>query len=236
MSTPPRAVDCRILTVPKAGHRAEENEDAAACTAETWPVRAAVADGATEAVFSALWAEMLVARCLADEVATPAALEDALPAWQDDWQNHPAVSSQDLPWYAAAKAADGAHATLLALTLRPAGTWQCIAVGDCVMMHLHDGRLRCAWPMDDPEAFSDRPALLASVARSSRPQVKSASGEWAPGDGLLLATDAVAAWLLRTDPAAALAWDAASFAERVEAARTQGRLRNDDSTLVQIHT
>jgi len=236
MSTRPPAIDIRVLTVPKEGHRAEENEDAAAYAADTWPVRVAIADGATEAVFSGLWAEMLVARWVADDGATPAALAEALPAWRNAWQNHPAVRSQDLPWYAAAKAADGAHATLLGLTLRANGTWKSVAVGDGVLMHLREGRLERAWPMDDPEAFSDRPALLASVARPSPPRMEAASGDWAPGDSLLLTTDAVAAWLLRTDPTAAPAWDAASFAEQVESARTQGLLRNDDSTLVQIST
>lgn len=223
-----------MVSVPKAGHAEDENEDAAAVTAESWPVRAAVADGATEAVFSKLWAEILVTESLSRAVETPDALRSALPTWQTTWQSRVGSQVQDLPWYAAAKVADGAFATLLVLALEEDGLWRAVAVGDSVLLHVRDDTLLRAWPLDDPDAFDDRPPLLPSRAGHPVPNPRHTHGAWQPGDAFLIATDAVAAWLLRSDPATALGMNAGRFRERVQTARDEGMLRNDDSTLIWV--
>lgn len=223
----------RVLTVPKAGAEADEYEDAASVWATSWPVRAAVADGATESMFAKRWAEILVDGLETIDM-TPDALAEALPEWRTEWKSAVADRADALPWYASAKADEGAHATLLGLDVRPDGRWEALAVGDCVLLHVHEGRLETAWPHESPDAFSNRPPLLSSRSDRTAPPTETTTGEWHAGDAFLLATDAVAAWLLTTDPVAARAWDAQEFADAVEAARTNGSLRNDDSTLVVI--
>lgn len=230
MSTMPSVVS-RILTVPKAGAEEGENEDAAAVWTTSWPVRAAVADGATESMFAKRWAETLVEGLETVEMS-PTALTDALPEWRADWKAAVSGQAESLPWYASAKADEGTFATLLGLEIHSDGRWSALAVGDCTLMHVHEGRLETAWPHGSSDAFSNRPSLLSTLPDRDVPTPDATTGTWHAGDAFLLATDAVAAWLLDTDPVAARAWDAQEFAETVAAARSNDSLRNDDSTLV----
>jgi serine/threonine protein phosphatase PrpC len=234
MSDPDASITACTFSVPKAGHADAENEDAAAVRIDGGTAHAAVADGATEAAFARRWAQILASQAAAASVATPDALRARLPDWQTRWQEHVAARANALPWYAAAKAEDGAFATLLALALQPDGTWHAVAVGDCVLLHLREATLQQAWPIGDPGAFGDRPALVPSRPARALPPPEATRGTWQSGDALLLATDAVAAWLLRTGPARALDWTADAFATAVEAARADGTLRNDDSTLLRV--
>ena len=223
-------VTIRTFRLPKAGHREAEYEDAWAVMEA--PLRAAVADGATEAAFARSWAERLVQGAVAHGVTSAEALRRRLPVWRTAWAEAVAARTTALPWYAAAKAEQGAFAALLSLAVEPDGTWQALAVGDCCLLHLRGDALAASWPLDDPAAFSNRPALLASVPMDDDLAVDTTTGTWQSGDAFLLASDALAAWLLAADSAAALGWTETAFREHVEAARADGTLRNDDVTLV----
>lgn len=227
-------ISAQTFWEPKAGRSGREYEDAAAVDEATWPVRAAVADGATESVFARSWAEMLVARHVTGEAATPDAFAEQLPTWQTRW--HEAIGDQldTLPWYAAEKVEQGAFATFLGLTLRADQTWKAIAVGDCNLLQLRDGAFVCAWPRESVDQFTHRPALVPSRATESPIDLVVQEGTWSAGDTFLLATDAVAAWLLRAGPTAT-GLDDEAFRAHVEEARSTGTLRNDDATLVTLH-
>jgi hypothetical protein len=216
-------------SVPKSGGDDTDYEDAVSIAAGNWPVRAAVADGATESVYAGLWAEMLV-DTLVDVGADPTALTAAVQARQSEW--HAAVQERaaEQPWYVQTKAAEGAFATALVLSVREDGTWAAAGIGDCCLFHLASDRTQ-AWPADDPEAYTNRPALIPSRGGDRIPVPDSTTGTWTPGDTFLLATDAVAAWLLRVGPRSVLAADV-SFEAMVEDARDDGTLRNDDATLL----
>jgi hypothetical protein len=67
---------------------------------------------------------------------------------------------------------------------------------------------------------------------AARPPAAFHAGVAQPGDTLVLASDALAAWLLRTNPAQALATTAATFPDDIQQAHDDGVLRNDDVTLV----
>lgn len=245
MSVSP-SVQSRLLAVPKAGTGVDEYEDAAAVRDEEWPVRAAVADGATESIFAQVWAETLVEGLCRTSV-TPEALAAALPDWQAAWMSALDDQTDEVPWYTAAKAREGAFATLLGLELCSDEHWRATGVGDSVLFQLRGAMLQLAWPYTDPEDFSNRPVLLSSRSPEEGPvpgDCRTATGRWQPGDTFLLATDAIAAWLLRseqtrehrsevrTDPTAVQNWDADAFRDAVTAARADDRLRNDDSTLL----
>ena len=223
------------LRVPKAGHTADEYEDAASLACGNWPAHGAVADGATESAFARTWAEQIATGATEMGVTAAEALRAELPAWQTAWRAAVDARTEALPWYAAAKAADGAFATVLTCTLHRAGTWQALSVGDCVLFHVRDGTLQTAWPVTDADAFTNRPTLLPSQPAASVPDVETTNGTWRPGDVLVLATDAAAAWLLRTDPARALSLTPDTFANAVADARAAGTLRNDDTTLLRLH-
>lgn len=218
-----------LLRRPKAGHRPDEYEDAAACTeAAAYPFRAAVADGATESAFARLWAERLVDRYVEAGGWTP------LAPLQQAWQDEVAPRAASLPWYAAAKAEQGAYAAALGCTWHPGGRWTARAVGDCCLFHLRGGREQLRWPVEAPEAFDHHPALLPSRPHVLVPPTREREGGWQAGDAFVLATDALAAWLMRVGPERALTLDPAGFRSAVAAARADGTLRNDDVTLAVV--
>ncbi|PSQ96481.1 MAG: hypothetical protein BRD55_06530 [Bacteroidetes bacterium SW_9_63_38] len=226
MGRPAVTQQCHVL--PRAGSAPDDAEDAVALRADAWPVRAAVADGATESVYAGLWAQMLV-DVLVDVGADPGDVGAAIREQQAEWGGAVQERAAEQPWYVQSKAAEGAFATGLVLSVREGGTWAAASIGDCALFHLHDDRAD-AWPTDDPDAYTNRPALVPSRGTDRIPVPETATGTWAPGDTFLLATDAVAAWLLRVGPRSVLDADE-SFEGAVEHARAGGALRNDDATL-----
>jgi hypothetical protein len=229
MSTP--SVSHWTCAVPKGGADAADYEDAAALESDDWPVCAAVADGATESVFARAWAKRLV-RGLTDQTVTSAeAFGDRLREWQAEWQAHVSERAADRPWYVAAKAAEGAFAAVLGLSLHADGRWRAVAVGDCCLFHVRDGALVQSWPFASPDAFTNRPALVPSRSDPAVPLPETTSGSWHPNDRFVLATDAGAAWLLRggLDP---LRGGLEAVPDWVQAARADGALRNDDVTFL----
>ncbi len=222
----------RTFWLPRAGASLDACEDAFAVR-PGWPFAAAVADGATESAFAGAWARHLVQHFCRDLPATPATLQDQLVHWRAAWQ--PDRLGATSPWYVAAKLEEGAHAALLGLVVHSDGTWQAVAVGDAVLLHLRGKRLLQAWPLDDPAQFHHRPALISSRVEAALPEVEGWRGEWRPGDAFVLATDALGAWLLATDPALPLCLPPEGLAAHVTAARRRRTLRNDDVAAVVVH-
>ncbi|MEM1127790.1 MAG: protein phosphatase 2C domain-containing protein [Bacteroidota bacterium] len=220
------------LLAPKAGHRLDEYEDAATTSpGGTWPLRLAVADGATETAFAGAWARHLTqAWVMEDGLATT---PEAVTTWQHRWHATQPTRQHGLPWYAVAKAEQGAFAALLGAEIHADGTWGAWAVGDCNLMVLRAGAWHLTWPFSTPEAFTATPALLSSRPDASVPPAQTIAGTWSPGDTFVLATDALAAFLLAAPPPPTLTtWTEADFQRVTEAARTQRTLRNDDVTLL----
>ncbi len=220
--------EAQAFALPKAGHAASEYEDAHA--GPVWDaagaVRLAVADGATESAFAGAWARALT------HAWTTAGGGDLRGRARQAFEAEVGRRVEALPWYAQAKAEEGAFATFLGLSVAPDGTWQAEAVGDAVLFHLRDGALAHVWPVLDPAEFGNVPALLGSRAGRSEPEGHRLGATWQPGDAFALTTDALAAYLLQTAPAAVLdVNDADAFARFVETARAGG-MRNDDVTLL----
>ncbi len=233
----------------KAGNRREEYEDAWAVRGSDSPraARVAVCDGATEASFSALWAALLAqtwVRARASGPEFPSRLGPARRLWARK------IRGRRLPWYAAEKARRGAYAAFLGVALVPrSGAFRAVAVGDCNLFVLRgmgpDLRLLRAVPLERAEAFGSSPFLLGSTARPDddpAPHVRLAEGVLPPDGLLLLASDALAAWLLRRAEQGQPAWEAVSplgvrdaddFDALVADAREDG-CRNDDMTLLRV--
>lgn len=215
------------LALPKHGASRAQYEDASYGPVVTGSeTRLAIADGATESAFSGLWARLLV------QEACRAPLAEAIPAARAAFASAAASRGASLPWYAEAKAAEGAHATVLGVTLHRDGALRADAVGDCILFHIRNGETRLAWPLSDPADFDNRPDLVASGEGVSVPEASSLDDRWKSGDRLVLATDAIAAYLLATDPLAALDLDQDGFENLVQTGRQQG-MRNDDVTLIE---
>lgn len=249
-------IELEVVSVQKAGHAPSENEDAWASerssTLEGDTLRVAVADGATESLFSGQWARLLAREYVAGKMGEPPALLESLPGLQRRWRAD--AETRELPWYAQEKLREGAFATLLgvrcAQSPRPGqgvGTWTALVVGDSCLFQVREGRLVCALPLEQAAAFGSRPFLVSThEGHNSRVGdfVRRASGDLRPGDLLLLMTDALAQWFLSeherggTPWLALPAWGSEAPHERfqpfVDGLRASKVIRNDDVTLARL--
>jgi hypothetical protein len=230
------------LHAPKHGNTEQEYEDA--WSADPAAGRFAVADGATESSFAGLWAKLLVEGFVASSHSPNFA--EWLGAQRDRWTE--AVMSLDLPWFAEMKRDQGAFATFLGLNLRlptaeRPGLWQAEAVGDSCLVRIRNGQHLLAFPLTTAAEFSNRPHLIGSREREA-PKSQRTSGSLLVGDRILLMTDALAEWFLRTRERRGRPWEMIAdvlsadrpqeaFASCIEGLRN-GALRNDDVTLVAI--
>jgi hypothetical protein len=241
---------CSVFQVVKAGNEPGQCDDAAEfrLPASKTPLRAAVADGATEAMLSGLWARCLVrAACCSPAPWPPdALLERARASWKAERDAFLAEREgrQPLKWYEETGLARGPLAALcwvecVSSRFSRKGSYLAGALGDVCLFHVRRGRLLDSFPLSIGAAFGNRPALLATGAVVARP-FRTTRGYWRSGDVLILASDALAAWLLAhaADPAV---WKGIagtrsnlSFSEFVAATRRGGELRNDDVTLLLI--
>lgn len=247
--------------LPKYGNTVLECEDA------YWPqvrdqvrgqeLRFAVADGATESIFSRLWARRLVAIYCSPLTPLPNSnvdrfrerVEDAGRAWSRR------VTSQSLPWHAWPKLERGSYASLVGLDLgeRPGrrstedGEWKAFAVGDTCMFQVRDGELIAQHPTLAADQFGFKPLALSThpgrnTAAWESAQLGSQRGEWRRGDTFLLMTDALAEWFVRNieskqSPFPVLCEAAKSsivFEEWITGQRDRRDMKNDDVTLMLI--
>ena len=232
--------------MPKEGHTTSEYEDAYATSdPDASSFRAAVADGATESAFSGPWA-----RRLTGAYANSGDLSEALGHLRERF--HRISRRGHLPWYLREKSEEGAHAAFAGLEIEggeAGGSWTGQAVGDCCILHIRDGALLQSWPLSDAAEFSSTPNLISSRETPSEQALLRTSGRWQPGDRFVLATDALAAWLLGHgttgarpggQPANRGLSDAAraildgEFDRVVVQARLDGSMRNDDVTAIVI--
>lgn len=240
---------CNTLWLPKKGNTDDEYEDAAApfeaVDAEFETFRCAVADGATETSFSALWAKLLV-----DGFLTGADRAKLKLQWQEG------IGTKELPWYAEQKAESGAYAALVGLTLSgggsDGGTWEAEAIGDCCLVIVRDSKFVEMFPLTESEQFNSSPVLLSSNVNETEAQTAEEilvkkTGSWQPGDIFYLMSDAIACWTYKRqeEHGDAPFWlksmnsqqEIADFAEvqrTLADADARPLMRNDDVTLMRV--
>lgn len=248
----------RKFWLPKAGNRPDEYEDASLAVypqrigaSGRRTARAVVSDGASESAFAREWANILTGAFVDRPHDLCGLTEDSLGAWllpaQREW--HSAIPWDRLPWHGEPKARTGAFATLLGLTIRSTPdapqrlSWQALAVGDSCLFIVRDDRLQLSFPLEDADEFDNSPALVCSNPANAGGLWESvclSSGECAPGDVLILGTDALACWFLASHSASENPWktllalDTPAWGTWVQEQRRAGSMHNDDTTLVII--
>jgi len=210
--------------------------------------RLAVADGASSAWRAGGWAAALadgwVERSARRRRGSDEA--DSTLRWIDTLRTRFGALDDGLeqPWFAEAAAARGSHAALLGVSLtgmagrRP--RLLAVAVGDVCLLVVRDRRLQVAFPIDDPDLFGTRPSLISSLPEGAPVAAEVSVHESAlqVGDIVLLASDAMAAFLLRLGRDQPGAWDVVGridrtgFVRLVEEGLAAGLLERDDVTLV----
>jgi hypothetical protein len=244
---PPR-FEFRALWMPKRGNDEREWEDGFAADAAGGIV--AVADGASDGIFSKLWVDMLLDSFVRQPVALddPAAVEPWIQERRRQWFE--AIRYPEQRWSIQLKIDRSCGAsTFLALRLEPAPPggdppdeaigWTAWVVGDICLFHIRDGELVASFPIAASADFNTTPQLYQSKAMRPTPRAVVTRGELRSGDLLVFATDATAQRLLAevesgTPPDWGRFWDLdqETWRREIEAIRDQNAMVNDDCTLV----
>ncbi|MEM8557315.1 MAG: protein phosphatase 2C domain-containing protein [Bacteroidota bacterium] len=225
--------------VPKRGHTIAECEDAIASRSRGDQLHVAVADGATESAYAQAWAQHLTQALVSNATGERKAegeaseFERRVRAARARFRQELDARASEAPWYVAQKTEQGAHAAMLVLQVARGGTYSADAVGDVVLFHLRDDRLLASWPLTEADAFTTRPDLVSSLEGVPVP-MRTHEGTWEPGDVFLIATDALAAWLLaHPDAQARAAREHDAGAALIDEAHASG-MTNDDAALVRV--
>jgi hypothetical protein len=215
------------------------NEDAFVWDLDTH--RYAVSDGASTSFAGRAWAMALCRQFKRDPDIRAEWLEHARTDFRDTLK----ISEDD--WSAAEAFERGSFATFLALSILD-DQLRVFAVGDTVLFVL-DGeqRIEC-FPTVSPETFASDPILLSSHRNrisfdETDESLALAASECPDGSLILIATDALAAWIVgdgghsemhkRARRLAAFRQSTA-FRDFVEQERSEGGMRVDDTTLLII--
>jgi hypothetical protein len=223
-------------TLPKLGRTPVENEDSVALCPSRG--RFAIADGASTSARPEVWSRLLVDAYVglcADPLDPP-----VLTGLRSEWNG--LVRSAGLPWFAVAKLDEGASSTFLGLLVDGGtGEFRAYGVGDSCLFHVRGHRIVLVGPIQHPDGFGRFPDLVSSRPGGARPEPVWLAGSGRPGDVLLLATDALARFLLETHdrygrlpqlgPVLA---DQRGFTRRVAGWRRRGLIGNDDTTLCAV--
>ena len=241
------------FSTPKAGNRAEECEDDSrvvypAGTYGLKRARIALSDGASESAFARSWAQTLTEAFVRSPIDLTSPTESALESWlapgQQEWDRK--VPWDRIPWHGEAKARAGALATLLGLTIDSGRSgrliWRAMAVGDSCLFVVREDELLVSFPLEEAGQFNNTPELICSNPANNRglwEQVRLGQGECAAGDLFILASDALACWILERAAAREKPWKTLqqldsreSWEEWVQARRRERSLKNDDTTLI----
>lgn len=205
---------------------------------------AAIADGVSSGIFSAAWAKLLTQSVVAEppKLGDNGALSGWLATERKAWREP--IDEENLPWFQKPKLQQGAYTTLLWVQLEQYGDeleYHAAAIGDSCLFHLRGECLLTAFPMENSAAFAEDPVVIGSVNRKQDHllEFQECRDAVRPGDLLVLATDAVAAWVmseyeLGRTPQLDAWWGMSQEAWRgmILELRDENQLRYDDSTVV----
>jgi hypothetical protein len=166
----------------------------------------AIADGASDGAYPAMWAQSLVRSCARQGPRTSRSLRRLVEGLGK--RQMEALAGEHLPWWTAQKVRQGDYAALLSLSLSPnpqggptGGRWTTLAVGDVCLFQIHQDELVARFPVESSDELGYNPVLLCTVAaKNERVWGQTGrlrrTGVWLPGDTFILMTDALAHWFL----------------------------------------
>lgn len=200
----------------------------------------AIADGATEGIFSREWAEILVENFLVN----PTEQLDAnwMQACYEKFRER--VTEKELPWHAENKLiTQGAFSTLATLKIDEARNFfQLIAIGDsCVFWHDNEGIH--FFPYRTVEEFSNRPYLLCTLPYNNSESLERQciiNNEFSEGSTtFFLATDALSCWFIKDCLDGNKPWEeldrinsTEEFENYINLLRDSKAIKNDDVSLI----
>ncbi len=203
-------ISVREFHRPKLGNSDVEYEDAFACNFER--KRFAIADGASESIFSNIWADSLVnafTNLSAPISAEEEYLRQIIYSARKRWYN--SINWDSLRLFVRNKALGGSYSTFLGAQIfnyRGGHLCKIISVGDSCIFIIRDSEGITSFPINDPKKFNISPKLIWSGYGSPFPEdynakvppIEHYEVTLEPGDRLLLATDAISKWIMENLP------------------------------------
>lgn len=232
------------ISTQKFGNSFEENEDSILepNNLDNTHLEFAISDGATESSFSKEWADLLVSYYNTKSFDKDNFLETLMKI-SESW--HSMVSTIELPWYAQQKVETGAFATFLGLTVNSAcSNFEAIAIGDCTMFHIRNDEFYFSFPIKTIEDFGNTPNLIASnklYQTDLKNNIAYYNDSIKQNDIIILATDALAAWIFKEKDKGEKPWNhlsnildnyKADFENWLNNERKANEIKNDDVTLL----
>ncbi|MDE0085254.1 MAG: hypothetical protein OXU23_06050 [Candidatus Poribacteria bacterium] len=163
--------------------------------------RYAIADGATRSFFPKWWAELLVQHfCDTPDFS----FEDGnwkqwlVPIQQKWYERVEEIVKTQNKFYLtnSFNAKDPAVSTFIGLEVdKTKGKWQAIIIGDSCLFHKSNTQFK-SYLIDKSEDFTNCPDAFVSFAEKNHYDPKFIHGEFQTGDILILATDALAKWVI----------------------------------------
>ncbi len=205
----------------------------------------------SSSLFSGPWAAILAEAVVAHDLDTadPAALAGWLQERRQAWAGR--IDTSGLAWFQRPKLPTGAFSTLLWVRVQPDeqarpgsfGGYRLTghAIGDSCLFHVRGGELVRSFPQKESAEFQADPLVLGSVDLKRDHLLRFATLDEVcyPDDLLILCTDALAEWALRSYETGDLpAWDdfwrmpEDEWRSGILWLRQQGQIRIDDTTMV----
>ena len=213
--------------------------------------RYAVADGATRSLFPKQWAELLVNRfCEKNGLSLEEGnWQEWITPLQQDWLKQVTAIVQETKRFISIdrlSKSESAAATFIGLEFdKDKMEWKAGIVGDSCLFQIRNSQLMASYPIKQSEDFDNHPEAFASFEKDNYAKPQIVKGILQPGDQFILATDALAKWIIQHEEAGQLEaalnrltalTDDAEFARFVEEVRDTEDipLVNDDVTLLRI--
>lgn len=161
----------------------------------------AIADGVTRSFFPKEWAVLLVEH-FCDNTDLSVAKTD-WRAWiapiQQKWyeQVEEKVSERNLFYLTNSfNTKESAASTFIGIEFnKDSGTWEAMIIGDSCLFHKSDTGFK-SYLMENSADFTNHPEFFASFAKDNHSEPIFISGNANPGDTFILATDALAKWVV----------------------------------------
>ncbi len=239
----------KYVSIPKYGNSDKENEDSLSFSKRIGGtlLKFAISDGATESLYSKEWSAILVEHYTKrhfDLANFPNIIGEMAEKWQSSIK-----SPDELPWYLQEKLGKGAFATFLGITIDlREQTFESIAVGDCVLFHFRNDKLIYSFPVESSDQFNNTPLLISTNSKYQidfQKLTKYSKGDIVSGDLLILATDALSAWIFkRLDDSIRLLIDLKNFLSHKKRNKkidwvynkiNNREIKNDDITIILIN-
>ncbi|MBK7496297.1 MAG: hypothetical protein IPI28_13220 [Candidatus Omnitrophica bacterium] len=250
-------IEWEYISMPKYGNRDDENEDSGSAReskhAHKNIFRAAIADGATESIYSKAWANILVESFLNRKIHEKSLIRGPIiEEISANWKT--ITNSPEIPWYIEEKLQEGSYAALLGVNIGPYSkseddTWlKYVSIGDCCLFwHSIRAIKFISSPQKNFTDFTSRPFLVGTNSKPI-PKERISRRKWkiCRGDIIMLMTDALACFFMKLnseDPQSAIGFipwlkdketQKEIFQQRIHDARQKKTIKNDDSSVLII--